>query len=63
MKGIRAGEQDYELMVLAKNAGHGARAAEIAHGVFARSYQSNATPAAIENARAETRGADRQVVD
>lgn len=51
MKGIRDGEQDYELMVLARNAGHGAEAAAIARSVFARTYQSNATPAAIEDAR------------
>ena len=39
------------LMILARAAGQGDRAAEIARGVFARTYESNATPAAIEDAR------------
>ena len=51
MKGIRDGEQDYELLVLARAAGHGPEARDIAHSVFPSAYQGNATPQAIEDAR------------
>jgi glycosyl hydrolase family 123 len=53
MKGIRDGEEDYELLVLARAAGHGPEAWEIAHSVFARTYQGNATAQALEDARQE----------
>ena len=51
MKGIRDGEQDYELLVLARARGHGPEAWEIARSVFRRTFESNATPQALENAR------------
>jgi hypothetical protein len=51
MKGIRDGMQDYELLVLAKRAGHEAEARRIALSVFPRSFQGQATPQQIEWAR------------
>lgn len=51
MKGIRDGEQDYELLVLARSKGHGPEAWEIAHSVFPRTFEGTATPQALEEAR------------
>ncbi|GAC1537876.1 MAG: hypothetical protein NVS2B9_04300 [Myxococcales bacterium] len=51
MKGIRDGEQDYELLVLAQRAGHGAEARRIALSVFPRAFQGQATPQQIAWAR------------
>lgn len=51
MKGIRDGQQDYELLVLATKAGHGAEARRIALSVFPRSFQGQATPQQIAWAR------------
>ena len=51
MKGIRDGEQDYELLVLARAKGHGPEAWEIARSVFPRTFEGNATPQALEDAR------------
>jgi len=53
LKGIRDGMEDYELLALAKKLGAGDQAKAIAAGVFPKTYQSTATPAALDSARAE----------
>jgi hypothetical protein len=53
MKGIRDGMEDYELLALAKSLGATDQAIAIARGVFARTYQAVATPAALDAARAQ----------
>jgi hypothetical protein len=53
LKMIRDGMEDYELLNLAKTLGAGDQALAIASGLFPKTYQATATPAAIDNARAE----------
>jgi MYXO-CTERM domain-containing protein len=53
LKGIRDGMEDYELLALAKKLGAGEQAKAIAAGLFPKTYQSTATPAALDSARAE----------
>ena len=53
LKGIRDGMEDYELLHLAATLGLTAQAKAIAAGVFPKTYQAVATPAAIDSARAE----------
>jgi hypothetical protein len=52
LKEIRDGMEDFELLNLAKSVGAGAEAKAIAAGVFAKTYLSTSTPAALETARA-----------
>ena len=53
LKMIRDGMEDYELLNLAKTLGAGDQAMAIASGLFPKTYQATATPAAIDSARAE----------
>ncbi|HEX4385823.1 MAG TPA: glycoside hydrolase domain-containing protein [Myxococcales bacterium] len=53
LKMVRDGMEDYELLNLAKTLGAGDQALAIASGLFPKTYQATATPAAIDNARAE----------
>jgi MYXO-CTERM domain-containing protein len=53
LKEIRDGMEDYELLALAKKLGAGDQAKAIAAGVFPKTYQATATPAALDSARAE----------
>jgi hypothetical protein len=53
LKMIRDGMEDYELLNLAKTLGAGTQAMAIASGLFPKTYQATATPAAIDSARAE----------
>jgi hypothetical protein len=53
MKMIRDGMEDYELLNLAKTLGQGDQAMAIAQGLFPKTYQATATPAAIDAARAQ----------
>jgi hypothetical protein len=45
--------EDYELLNLAKKLGAADQAMAIAQGLFPKTYQATATPAAIDSARAE----------
>jgi MYXO-CTERM domain-containing protein len=53
LKMIRDGMEDYELLNLAKTLGAGDQAMAIASGLFPKTYQATATPAALDSARAE----------
>ena len=53
LKMIHDGMEDYELLNLAKGLGQGDQALAIAKGLFPKTYQATATPAAIDSARAE----------
>jgi MYXO-CTERM domain-containing protein len=53
LKGIRDGMEDYELLYLANKLGQGDKAKAIARGVFPKTYQATASPAALDSARAE----------
>ena len=53
LKMNRDGMEDYELLNLAKTLGAGDQAMAIASGLFPKTYQATATPAAIDSARAE----------
>ena len=52
LKEIRDGMEDFELLNLARSVGAGDQAKAIAAGLFARTYLSTTTPAALETARA-----------
>jgi MYXO-CTERM domain-containing protein len=51
MKMIRDGMEDYELLALARQLGLGDQARQISRAVFPVTYQSTATPAALDSAR------------
>ncbi|HZX94899.1 MAG TPA: DUF4091 domain-containing protein [Myxococcales bacterium] len=53
LKGVRDGMEDYELLALAKKLGAGEQAKAIAMGLFPKTYQSTASAAAVDSARAE----------
>ena len=56
LKEIRDGMEDYELLNLAKKLGMGEQAKAIAAGVFPKTFQATASPAALDSARTELAG-------
>jgi hypothetical protein len=53
LKGIRDGMEDYELLKMAKDLGHGDEAMALALAVYPRTFQATTTPANIDTARAQ----------